>query len=351
MKRVNGKLLALCATALLFYGCEKEDDLFDKDRIDKQGGDEVCDMITFENREAGNYVSQVFSENNWGPIQVYNQARNSGGSLTLDNRAMIFDTGNPTGDDDDLAADWGNVLIIQELDVEDEPNDNRWGGEMWLTFPEPVTLESMRVLDIDEYEDDSWVILYDGDDNELYKVQLQPLGDNSKQTVNLGSTEGVVTLRVVLAGIDEAGRLDAVGSGAIDNIAFCVPGDDEERGCTRTQGYWKTHSGVKKNGNSGKYDNTWDNFLTKTLSNLGTYPDILWMAPKGDARIILAHQFIAAELNVAAGASMPQDVEDAWNAAKDYFAGNRTATRAQLLMWAEILDEYNNGLRGPGPCE
>ncbi|MBC5776031.1 hypothetical protein H8S95_18320, partial [Pontibacter sp. KCTC 32443] len=64
-----------------------------------------------------------------------------------DNRAMIFDSENPTGDDDDLAtADWGNVLITQQLGDEGAPNDNQWGSELRFTFPERVTLKSMRVL-------------------------------------------------------------------------------------------------------------------------------------------------------------------------------------------------------------
>jgi hypothetical protein len=264
------------------------------------------------------------------------------------NRAMLFNTEAPTGDDEDLyTADWGKALIIQQLGVENEPNDNQWGGEMKLTFPKAVKLESMKVLDIDEYEDNSWVYLYDAEGNELHKAMLQPLGNNSKQTVSLGSTEGVMMIKVVLAGKD-----GFVGSGAIDDIMFCetvvVPPTDEVTGCTRTQGYWKNHADPNKK----QYDATWNDYLSKMFFNSGmTYLQVLNKSPKGDAYIILAHQYIAAELNVAAGASIPDDVLAAWNAATAYFKGETTPGRSDLLAWAELLDDYNNGVVGPGHCD
>lgn len=355
MKRSTKNLLTLFATAALFFGCEKDEDIGLSTTNNMHY--EECDVITFESAPMGVYINSVMSQGGWGPIAVYNRANNSEGQLTDPNRARIFDTENWTGDDDDLIADWGKVLIIQELGVENEPNDNRWGGEMRLTFPEPVTLKSMRVLDIDTYENESYVYLLDAGGNQLYSVQLQPLGDNSKQTVDLGNTQNVKTMVIDLNGED-----GNVGSGAIDNIEFCWRKPHyEEKGCTRTQGYWKTHSGMTKNeDNKGKgkgqnkYDATWDDYLNETLSRLGddTYPEILWTAPKGgDADIILAHQFIAAELNVAAGASIPPKVLDAWLAAQAYLEGDTEASRHQVLAWAEILDKYNNGIYGPGHCD
>ena len=126
------------------------------------------------------------------------------------------------GDDLDLwTPDWGHVLIINQ-DLNPEPNDNPWGGEMILDFSAigPVTMTSLRALDIDIYEGASWIMLYDGEGNELYRVQLQNLGNMSQQDVDLGNTEGVMTMKVVLDGRNEHGML--AGSGAIDNIKFCI---------------------------------------------------------------------------------------------------------------------------------
>ncbi|MBC5775476.1 hypothetical protein H8S95_15470 [Pontibacter sp. KCTC 32443] len=352
MKRFNGKLMALCAAALVFYGCEKEDDLLDSAKTDNQGTTEECDVITFEGYSG--YVDQVTSEGGLVTVNLAGLARNENDVLVEDdNRAMIFDSENWTGDDDDLATtDWGNVLITQQLGFESEPNDNQWGADMRITFTEAVTLESMRILDIDPYENDSWAFVYVAGQADPIEVYLEPHGDNVGFTVDFGGIENVVKLVLVYDGDGP------YGSGAVDDIRFCIPGE-EVTGCTRTQGYWKTHSGYKPKGNGNgngntKYDDTWDAYLNSTLTRLGsaTYREILWMEPRGgNADIILAHQFIAAELNVAAGASIPQDVLNAWLAAQAYLNGDTTATREQILMWAEILDDYNNGLTGPGHCD
>ena len=77
----------------------------------------------------------------------------------------------------------------------------------------------------------------------------------------------------------------------------------------------------------------------------------------GNAYLQLAHQFIAASLNVNGGASGEASVDAALAGAAAYFAGAPAgipnpvdATRSQLLAWATTLDNYNNGIIGPGHC-
>ena len=360
---MNGKLLALCISAILFYGCEKEEDLLVSDKTTSQMVGENCDVISFEGYSG--YISSVNSAGGFGPIAVHGTAITPGDTEAPGNRAMIFNSQAPTGDDDDLGTvDWGNILIVQQLDYEAAPNDNWSGAELTLTFPQPVTLESMRVIDVDNgsprdggdsnhpLEDESYVYLYVAGNATPIAIYLEPNGDNAGYTVDLLGTQNVVKMVVDFDGEG------AVGSGGIDQIRFCVP--EEVTGCTKTQGYWKTHSGIdngKGNGNGKgktKYDATWDDYLNSTLDRLGstTYPNLLWMAPQGgNADLILAHQFIAAELNVAAGASIPGNVLAVWLEAQAYFAGDREASRSELIAWAEILDDYNNGIYGPGHCE
>ena len=349
---MNGKLLALCASALLFYGCDKEEDALVSSRSANQVMSQECDMISFEGQTG--YRTTVESDGG-RTINVAGISRDENDNPVDQNRAMIFDSENWTGDDDDLATtDWGNVLISQQLGYESAPNDNQWGAELRLSFLEPVTLRSMRVLDIDPYENDSWAFVYVQGEAEPRKIYLEPHGDNIGFTVDFGNIPNVLKLVIWFDGDG------AYGSGAIDNVVFCVPVPEQEYGCTRTQGYWKTHSGVDNGKGKGngkgktKYDATWDDYLNSTLDRLGstTYPHLLWMEPKGgDANLILAHQFIAAELNVASGASIPGDVLAVWLKAQAYFAGDREATRSELLDWAEMLDDYNNGMVGPGHCD
>lgn len=369
MKNFNWKIFTLGAAALAFYGCEQNEEMLELSSSASFNMSAGSEAITFETVQAGTgeVLTEIYTESGFGPIAIYNKARNSDGVLLNENRAMVFDTGMPTGDDDDLHADWGNVLIIQEIGVNpidvpgvefDGPNDNRWGGEMELTFPEAVTVKSLRVLDIDTYEDDSWVHLMDMNGNEVASQKLQPLGNNSKQMVTFNGTEGVagvVTVKVTLNGTGE--NKNIVGSGAIDNIAFVVPVTEEPgAGCTRTQGYWKNHADPNKK----QYNSTWDAYLNAEFYNSGlNYLAVLNTSPKGgNAYLILAHQYIAAKLNMESGATSTTEVSQAMAAAKAYFESTTgyaepkdSAMRAQLIKWAELLDAYNNGVVGPGHCD
>ncbi len=142
-----------------------------------------------------------------------------------------------------------------------------------------------------------------------------------------------------------------------------VPCDD---GCALTPGYWKTHS---KYG-PAPYDNTWalvdpngeDSEFFDTGQN---WYEVLWTEPKGgNAYYILAHAYIAAALNEANGASVPAEVAAAMDDAEillDEYDGNpesmddlkgKTAreVRSEFIDTAELLDDYNNGIIGPGHC-
>ena len=85
--------------------------------------------------------------------------------------------------------------------------------------------------------------------------------------------------------------------------------------------------------------------------------------PKGaNAYYILAHQYIAAELNKLTGANFT-DAEDAFNSATNLFnnytpeyvkglkGGKGKEERKQWLELAEVLESYNKGEIGPGLCE
>ena len=129
-------------------------------------------------------------------------------------------------------------------------------------------------------------------------------------------------------------------------------------GCTLTPGYWKTHS---ING-PAPYDDTWAQIGEGTafFTSGKTYYQALWTAPGGNAYYILAHAYIAAELNILNGASVPTNVQTAFDSATALFGtytpaqiaalrGN-SPIRAQFTSLAGILDGYNNGLTGPGHC-
>jgi hypothetical protein len=118
-------------------------------------------------------------------------------------------------------------------------------------------------------------------------------------------------------------------------------------GCTYTQGYWKTHS---IHGPASKPDAGWDNvggpdadFFTSGKSWL----EIFNTPVKGSKYIQLAHQYMAAKLNVLNGTSAPANVLAAIAAAEDYFTNGGTIPAGA----AGLLGSYNEGAVGPGHCD
>jgi hypothetical protein len=88
---------------------------------------------------------------------------------------------------------------------------------------------------------------------------------------------------------------------------------------------------------------------------------LLEASPAGDVSLILVHQLIAAELNVAAGANEASIAKaiadaDAWlqaNQDKDGrlpFGVHASACSSSPTWISEILDRYNNGLLGVPHC-
>jgi hypothetical protein len=86
----------------------------------------------------------------------------------------------------------------------------------------------------------------------------------------------------------------------------------------------------------------------------------MWTAPKGNAYYQLAKQYIAAQLNVLAGAD-DSAIATAFSSATTLFntytpaqvgalKGNN-AIRQQFISLAGTLGSYNEGLIGPGHCD
>ncbi len=130
-------------------------------------------------------------------------------------------------------------------------------------------------------------------------------------------------------------------------------------GCTLTAGYWQTHSKL----GPAPYDSTWDArdggsapFFDSGMS----YIEALQASSKGgNAYVILAQQYIAAELNVIAGAAVPAEVFTAMSSAATLLdkwessgvIPKKDPDRATAIALAGLLDGYNNGLVGPGHCD
>nr|WP_279232074.1 hypothetical protein [Thermus albus] len=132
-----------------------------------------------------------------------------------------------------------------------------------------------------------------------------------------------------------------------------------QMGCTLTQGYWKTHT---RYGPAKPRDDTWDQIQpsgedTLFFSSGKTYYQVLWTSPSGgNPYYQLAHQYIAAKLNVLKGAYAPPEVLAAIAWAENFFntytpSSNFTKTLSnQARSYASLLGQYNEGYIGPGHC-
>jgi hypothetical protein len=85
-----------------------------------------------------------------------------------------------------------------------------------------------------------------------------------------------------------------------------------------------------------------------------TWYNIFQTTPSGDAWYNLAHQWIAAKLNLANFASVPVNVQDALDQAEVLLTGNCASLgqsqSAQAGSLTDILNQYNTGRLGPGHC-
>lgn len=128
-------------------------------------------------------------------------------------------------------------------------------------------------------------------------------------------------------------------------------------GCTLTQGYWKTHSSY---GPATPADPIWSTVggpgATFYYSGMSWYT-LFWTAPKGgNPYIQLAHQYMAAVLNVNNGAT-PAPAQLALATAFFNNAANTPSTAYSksatqtIRGWASALGSFNEGTTGPGHCQ
>ena len=129
-------------------------------------------------------------------------------------------------------------------------------------------------------------------------------------------------------------------------------------GCTRSKGYWKTHSIY----GPAPYDEGWELLgedSTFFLSEQSNY-EVMWTPPSGgNAYYQLAHHYIAVWLNLLNGAD-PSDIQEIFDEATELFEmytpayigslkGNN-ALRQQFIHLKGMLEMFNEGEIGPGKC-
>lgn len=146
----------------------------------------------------------------------------------------------------------------------------------------------------------------------------------------------------------------SVGSGSLGEWGFfdertvCCWTEDPSPSCTFTQGYWKNHADAWPVGSLAIGDETY---------SAGELLTLLRTPVRGDASLALAHQLIAAELNVANGApgvpaiAAAQDWMARHGGRLPYRTASGSAAAAEASALTDALADYNEGATGPGHCE
>lgn len=131
-------------------------------------------------------------------------------------------------------------------------------------------------------------------------------------------------------------------------------------GCTLTQGYWRTHNPIVciTDPNSPLCIQWPVSSLTlgTNVYTVSQLVDILNTPAAGNGLISLAHQLIAADLNIANGAD-GSSIQSAIDAANTMIGslvvppvGSDSLPPSVVSDLVTALDNYNSGLTGPGHC-
>jgi hypothetical protein len=170
-----------------------------------------------------------------------------------------------------------------------------------------------------------------------------PTGDsNSNNVLETGESwmfSCTVTLyqsttnTVIVTATDELGVVVS-NSAQLDVIVE----ENNDIGCTFSQGYWKNHTPWVPMTNMP----AWFNVAT------------LQTPVKGNAWYQLAHQYIAACLNKQNGAFVPSEVQEAIDSAKTLLGNSpylvSKANKDSFINAASVLGLYNEGLAGVPHC-
>lgn len=178
--------------------------------------------------------------------------------------------------------------------------------------------------------------------NQTVIIEVGDLSDETGVAGVLGELEYGSVYHFVAFAHDENG---AAASGLSATVMGATTANTN---CTYTQGYWKNHASL------------WP-VLTLTLGTAAPYSQaellaIFGQPVQGNGLISLAHQLIAAKLNIANGAD-PTAAAAAIAAADALIGalvvppiGGGFLAPGVTSSLTQTLDDYNNGVIGPGHC-
>lgn len=215
-------------------------------------------------------------------------------------------------------------------------------GSQWPDGPDP------RLAEADFYG----VPTLNTWDGTLQTFSIDPWQSAVVEIGDLFDETGVATTATteLSRGTQYIFRARANGDGTTDPSPYSPPtivATTQTMNCTWTQGYWKNHASVWPRSTLTLGSQTYDQNQLLAILNEPAH---------GNGLVILAHQLIAVELNIAQGA-IYFVVEDARDEAHALIGsliippvGGGSIPPRDASTLAQILDDFNNGVIGPGHC-
>jgi hypothetical protein len=182
----------------------------------------------------------------------------------------------------------------------------------------------------------------------IIRDELLP-GDNRHFTTTVGPVTSATSVTSNIGGVQIPGAL----------VVFTntkIPEPPPQPSCTFTQGYWKNHESAWP----APYSPTAQWLDGTHVVNGVTWDGLMGMSVAGgNSYMQLAHQWIAATLNLAGATSNNAAVAAAMTQGEAWLKANTPAStntvpnikNAQATAWASTLDDFNNGKLGIAHCE
>lgn len=175
------------------------------------------EAVSFDAVEVEVAVNQDFDDLQAGEIVTSLPDMSVSCTTTKSNRpdaCVAFETTGKGVEHDLRTGDLGRVLIfpksVRDSDEDglvDKPDDDPKGGTATFTFDEPVRLDGVGFLDIDQNEAGGSMVVTTAD-GDLIEAEIPTAGNAERQTIDF-DVEGVVSLEISL-----------VSSGAITHIDY-----------------------------------------------------------------------------------------------------------------------------------
>ncbi|WP_437527518.1 hypothetical protein WME79_42955 [Sorangium sp. So ce726] len=171
--------------------------------------------------------------------------------------------------------------------------------------------------------------------------------------MTLGRLVFVGCLSLVGSALVACGNSDADRLGEGRGNVVGTPPASEWDGCTLTQGYWKNHVASWP---------LWELNIGGVEYSHAELLELFQTPPRGDTSLILAHQLIAALLNVGSGAN-DAALGGALADAQAWMTDNKDAdgrlpygvkqgsAAGDAVALADVLADFNEGGIGPGHCD